>query len=372
MHDMHDGLRAHDTDAPAQYVDTGGDPVDPVPGVDWSALAAFLPHRAAVIDTARDVWERATVDRVDVGTVLDVARSLVTRIERAHTERAAHTGWHGHRTTGDADPVTAAPDPYERVKARTVSETSNRGVTVQRVTVHGRGYVGGDVWAQRSPGLTMTPARLAHVIDTAPRTATGHTDGIALARITAVAYPDVPDMLGGDVLTWHERPTYDDTMARQARRGWPVRTRLATVRARTGETSGPRSTAVLVDTGDVPSWEPATVTALLAPAADPAHAWRGHTLHERPETARARRSTPRRVSERVTVRDADPLGAALAAVVGNVTGPYTAVWSWRGTVGTVTVTGDRRPRLSVTGLPDPVRGYRTARGLARAVDRVAG
>jgi hypothetical protein len=347
----------------------------------WSAgfTGAAVEHARAIAVTARDVWERATVDpspdRLSIGTVTDVALSIADRVARADTiaARADHSRWHGNVTTGDPSPAAPAPDPFERVRADTVRETSNRGVTVDRVTVHGRAMVGGDTVAAPSPALTMSPDRLAYAIDTAPRTALGHVDAIALARLTAVAYPDVPDMLGGDVLTWHERPTFDDTLARQARRGWPTRYRLPTVRPRADERADmvPRDTAVDWLGGDVPDWSPATVARLLAPSADPSHAWRGHVLHERPATVHATRSAPRRVDERVTVPDGAALGDALAAVVAHVPrgAAYTAVWSHRGTVGTVTVSGDR-PRFSVTGLPSPVRGYRTARGMARAVDRL--
>lgn len=352
--------------------------------IDADAVPRFLAHRSDILDTARDMVDRAHVDygvdAADIGTVIDVARSLVDRIAQEAT-RAVRRPYIADTFTGDSpDDVSPAPDHYDRVKADTVQERSNRGVTVKRVTVHGRGYVGGSTSARDATwhgptvphAATMSAAALAHAIDTAPRTALGHVDGVALARLTAVAFPDVPDMLGGDVLTWHERPTYDETLAATPRRGWPTRYRLPTVRARSGESTPDRATVVLANAGDVPEWRDATVSALLAPSHRADMAWRGHVLAARPDTVRQRRAErARRTDDVVTVPD----GAVLADVLAGVAAaapcaPYRVQWSHRGRVGFVTVTGtDRRPRYSVTGLPVAVRGQRSPRGIRAAVSR---
>lgn len=368
--------------------------------IDTVAVSRFLEHAAAIVDTARDVHERAHADygpdAADIGTVTDVARSIVDRValESERAPRRAHTFWHGDRVDGDRDPVTPAPEHYRRVVADTVTERTNSGVTVARVTVHGRGYVGGDVHAAPSPALAMSSARLAHAIDTAPRTAMGHVDGIALARLTAAAYPDIPAMIGGDVLTWHERPTYDDTMARQTLRGWPVRYRLPTVHPRNGETvpdvtAGPDTAPYLLAPADTGTVDRRTVPAIVdrddtgrVVAVRPSHtivttgptrhAWRGHRLAERPDTVRATRARrARRVDAAFTVPESAVLADVLAGIAATAeTAPYRATWTHRGESGAVTVSGTAdRPRYSVTGLPRPVRNYLTPRGLRTAVER---
>lgn len=382
-----------------------------LPAPTWRADGHYLaavPYAAEIMTTARDLVERAALDLdVDqVGADLDVmttalaiADRIVDRVARGH--RARHTWWHGDRTRGDTDQVAPAPDPYTRVRATTRQERSNRGVTIARVTVHGRAMVGGDTvrrdptWhGPTLPGrCTMTADRLAHAIDTAPRTALGHVDGIALARLTAVAFPDVPDLVGGDVLTWHTAPNGDpdrgddSTRARRAGRTWPTRYRLATVRPRKGETSTASALLAPADHGApirryalavtirddrdrVIEYRPARVIVHRAPSS---HAWRGHDLVARPDTVRDRRTRTRRAADdAVTVPESADLGETLAAVARMVPRvPYRVTWSHRGMSGAVTVSGsaDRR-RYAVSGLPRDVRGYLTAEGMGAAVDRV--
>lgn len=289
----------------------------------------------------------------------DDARVLGYRIlsmaDRA--PRALHTWFHADRTTGDTDQHQGAPDGYDRVKAITRTVRSRKGVTYQDVVMHGRGYVQGSAERRSAtfhgptlPGrCTMSARALQHAIETAPRAVNG-TDAVSLARLADVAYPDVPRLIGADVLSFAEFGTWDPDRARTPRKGPGTRYRLPTVRARSGEIREPFE--------------------LLAPAADPDHVWIGHRHVRRSITVRAERAKrAKRTDLAVVVPAGLPLADGLAAAVCEVPRvPYRVTWERDDMRGTVTVTGSAdRKRFSVTGLPVAVRNLRTVEGLRRAI-----
>jgi len=332
------------------------------------ALTA-LATVAACYDAADQIHadEYAPLDHtqfVTVDDIEDTARVIAYRImSRADRERrAVHTWWHGNVTRGDADDMAPAPDHHERVRAATRTTRTNRGATVDMVTRHGRAYVGGSTTA-RDPywhgptvphACAMSAPALAYAIDTAPRTANGMVDAVSLARLTDIAYPDVPRLIGADVLSFEEFGAWDETRARTPRRGHGTRYRLQTIRPRAGELARARA-------GE-----------LLAPAADPDHVWIGHRREPRSTTVRAARAAQRRaVDDAVIVPDGAVLADVLAGIAASVPRfPYRVTWSHRGESGAITATGsERRPRYAVSGIaPTAVRG-RTAAGIRAAITR---
>ena len=378
-----DALTAHDTTEPAHYAahyvhGAGGAPtytaanrwdeIEPEPHSGYVHGAPMPePEITARVDAlAGELLARAMADGATVatvGSVADIALSIHGRIatERERLARRAHTGWHGGRTTGETAPVSPAPDGYTRVRAQVRTERTNKGATVARVTVHGRAYVGGSFMAQPSPALAMSPERLAYAIETAPATALGHRDAVSLARLTGAAYPDIPDLIGGDVIAWTEYGSGDAMRAydasgrpRAPRTAWPTRYRLPTVRIRKGEQSQAR-------TGE-----------LLAPCDDAgATVWLGHRRIARAETVRdARAQRARRIDDAVNIPKGARLPETLAMLGATAPAPYRLTWAHRGLSGAVTVaTVKGAPSISVSGLPRKVNGYRTRRGLERAIAR---
>ena len=358
-----DALLAHDTDAPADYAHRRPTRPDPL-----ASVLATVGRFGSVWATAVDVEERARVDGVDAGTVGEIAWSLAERVRVTADAltRAGHVWWHGDRVDGDADPVAPAPDPYERVKSRTRPTRTRKGRTTSIVDRHGRSYVTGSHYGRPSADCTMSADALAYAIATAPRTATGAVDGVALSRLTAVAYPDLPTLQGADTIAWEESQSADPVRAGQYRPvRFPTRYRLASVRPRNGESAR----RVTFHDGQ-------SVARLLAPSADPAYVWQGHTLTRRPVTVRAARAARvKRVDRAVRVPSTAVLADALAGEIATVpTVPYRIAWThtvdgetWQGAV---TVSGSTdRPRYGVTGLPSPVRNYLTVDGVRTAVDR---
>jgi len=316
-----------------------------------------LAIMASILDTAAEIVDRAHADGIDdIGDAHDVARSIAERItERATREaRAVHSWFHADAPTGDEDPMPAAPDAFERVRAHRRTVRTNTGASVQMVTVHGRAFVQGDRTARPSRWSSMSAEHLTHAIATVPH-AVGGLDSVSLARLTDVAFPDVPRLIGGDVLSFEEFGAWDETRARTPRRGMPTRYRLPRVVRRNGETGAAHE--------------------LIAPTGDTDTVFIGHRRVMRSETVREQRAQrARRVNDSVTVNEHDDVAVRLARTVADVTAPYSVAWALiddhgapTGARGTVTVTGDRKRRYSATGLSRPVRGHRSPDALARAI-----
>ena len=328
----------------------------------------ILATVAACYDTADHVLETADPTDPDTLTRDDMARVLAYRVMSTadRLAREPHTWWHGGATTGDTDPVAPAPDPYARVKSDTRPTRTRKGETVDMVKRHGRSYVVGSTVGRPSAACTMSVGALAYALETAPATVGNGRDGIALSRLTAVAYPDLPTLTGADTVAWEEPQTAEPVRAGQYRPvRFPTRYRLATVRPRAGET-----------VRRVTFHDGQTVARLLAPSADPAYVWKGHTLTRRPVTVRAARAARvKRVDRAVTVPPSRVLADALAGEAATApTVPYrvtfTATVAGETVTGALTLTGSTdRVRYSVTGLPSPVRNYATVGGLRSAVDR---
>jgi len=377
-----DALLAHDTDRPADYAHRRPRRPDPL-----ATVLATVGRFGSVWETAIEIEERATADGVDAGTVGEIAWSLAERVRVTADAltRAGHVWFHGDRVDGDTDPVAPAPDPYERVKSRTRPTRTRKGRTTSIVDRHGRSYVTGSHYGTPSADCAMSTDRLAHAIATAPRTATGAVDGIALSRLTAVAYPDLPTLTGADTIAWEESQSADPVRAGQYRPvRFPTRYRLATVRPRNGESArrvtfhdGQSVTGLLSPATQRVTMEPDPVTGHPVPTVDPVeYVWQGHTLTRRPVTVRAQRvARVKRVDRAVRVPSTAVLADALAGEIATVpTVPYRVTWThtvdgvtW---TGAITVTGSTdRPRYGVTGLPSPVRNYATADGVRTAIDR---
>lgn len=308
---------------------------------------------AACYDTAAELADRGDIERDDIE---DTARLIGYRVLTAadRLARAPHTWWHADRVSGDADTAAPPPDRHTRVRAETRQVRTRRGVSVNMVTVHGRAYVGGSTRGLPSAACSMSAAALAHAIDTAPWTDNGMSDAVSLTRLTDIAYPDIPRLIGGDVLAFHEHAAYDETRAATPIRGWHTRYRLPTIRPRSGELAR------------------AACGELLAPHTDPARVWIGHRLVDRSATVRDQRATRARANDdSVTIRTADDLAAVLTALADTVPRvPYRIAWTYGDQRGVLAVSGsDRRTRYAVSGLPVAVSGHRTAAALGRAVAR---
>jgi len=374
---MHDALLDHDTAEPADYVNRSqSSTTDPI---------RILATVAACYDAADHTLETADPTDPDTMDRDELARLLAYRVMSTadRLARSAHTWWHADRVDGDADPVAPAPDPFERVRSKARPTRTRKGRTTSIVDRHGRAYVVGSAVATPSPECTMSTARLTHALDTAPRAMHG-VDGIALSRITAVAYPDLPRLVGVDTVSWEEmQEVHAVRVGKYRPTRWPSRNRLTTVRPRKGETArvdyaDGQSVARLVapSTGrHILTVDPDTGDTVVT--VDPAeYAWRGHTLTRRPDTVRVqRKARARKVDRAVTVKSTAVLADTLAGIAAVVpTVPYRVTWAH--TVdgehhdGTLTVSGSTdKPRYSVTGLPSPVRNYATVDGLRDAIDR---
>lgn len=317
-----------------------------------AALGTDANMRVAIEATliAWEMFDRGEVERDEVP---DIAGSIMERVRTQATRdaRSAHTWFRNGETRGDTDTsLRSVPDGYTRVKAETKPERSNTGTTINRVTRHGRGYVGGATRADHTPALSMSPAYLQHALETVPRTAMGHSDAISLTRLAAVAYPDLPRLIGGDVITYQEFGTWDAVLAAS---GYRARLRIGHAVPRAAESAD------------------LAPTELLAASHDPAYAWRGHRHVLRPTTAReTRKMNARPIDQAFVIPAGEVLGDALAGLAASVTAPYRATWSYRGLSGAITVTGTDRVRIAVSGLSAARITVRTQRGLRDAVDRV--
>lgn len=307
-----------------------------------------LATMAACIDLATEYADRGEIDR---GEIDDVSRSLGYRV-MSYAQRArshGHTRFHGYRTAGDADPMRGAPDGYTRVQAATRPERSNSGRTVNVVTRHGRAYAGGLTRAEHSPALTMTPAHLEHALLTAPRTANGMVDAVALTALTDVAYPDLPRLVGADVIAFEEHAQAVDIsgsrrvttrLAKAKPVAWPLVLTVEAVTLRAGERKRLQAHEV------------------HAPSLRPGFIWLGHRHVTRSATVRAQRAAKAKpVDATVTAADVAALADELATALRDATAvPYRVAWSTpAGESGALTVSGTiDRPRLAVSGLPKPV------------------
>lgn len=345
-------------------LETIGDPV-PAPAPYVSPLRT-LATIAACIDTAHDMCERGDIDIDDLDdTARVIAYRVMSRADRL--ARSAHTWWHGGATHGDESPVSPAPDHYTRVVAQRRTVRTNRGDAVDMVTVHGRAYVQGSTRCAPSPDLSMSAHRATLALDTVPR-ATHGADAIGVYRMTQVLYgASIPALIGADVLTFHEFRAWDETRAATPRRGWRTRTRLATVRPRTGE-----------NVHRVTFHDGQSVAALLAPSHDTAHAWRGHVHYTRPTTVRAQRAQRARpVSRAVVISAHRDLALELSTLAGSAAIGERIAWRTvdeygadTGTHGALIIAGSAaRKRYNVSGLPAPCRNLRTVAGLASSIAR---
>lgn len=351
--------------------------------------AVILSNLATVVDTAAGMAERGDIahDEID-----DVARSICERIvtRAAREQRAVHTWWHGGHTMGEESPVTAAPDVHERVRAATRKVRTNKGATVDMVSVHGRAYVVGRLDVTPNASHAMSADRARHMLDTVPRAAIGH-DAISLYRATQALYGDtVPELIGGDVLSFEEFGAWDETRAATPRRGWPTRYRLTTVRRRAADDVRAGELLAPCDTGTARETVPATVerdntgrvTGRTLPrtrvtTVPATRAFSGHRVIVRGDTVRqSRAARARRVDDALIIRERDDIAHVLPAIVAAVDrgDSYRATWTWQrdhrddNVTGAVTVSP--RGVFSVTGLPGTAQvKARTVDGLRAAIAR---
>ena len=354
-------------------------------GTDRGMIAA-LSLIAAATDAAEQMAERGDIERDDIE---HVARSIMVRIDSmARREvRALHPLWHGDVTTGDVARHAAAPDVHERVRARRRTVRTNRGETVQMVSVHGRAYVigrTGDIEPNRAHSMSTDRARA--MLDDVPRAAVGR-DAVDVYRATQVLYGDsIPALIGADVLAFAEFGTWDETRARTPRRGWATRYRLAAVRARATDDVRPGERLAAADVVDIErehvpalierddrgrviycSGRPRVRTVIIPRSV----AFAGHRLIERGETYRDQRARRARgVDDALIVRPGDDIGHVLASVAAAIErGPYRATWEHGTERGTMTVSASGT--FSVSGIPNGPRQIkaRSAAALERAIAR---
>lgn len=343
---------------------------------------------AAAMDAATDMHERGDIERDDIE---DTARSIIGRIATMadREPRAFHTWWHADRVTGDEARHAAAPDVHERVRARRRKVRTNRGETVDMVSVHGRAYViGATDGLQPRPEHSMSAARAAAMLADVPRAAVGR-DAVDVYRATEVLYGrSVPALIGADVLTWAEFGAWDETRARAPRRGWSTRYRLPAPRARATDDVRAGERLAAADRVDI---ERETVPALIerddrgrviycsgrprvrTTTVPRGEVFAGHRLIVRGLTYRDQRDQRRRgVDDALLIRDHDDPAHVLAAVLAAVdAGPYRATWEWRGHRGAATMSAGGA--YSVTGLPGARQvKARTVGALERAAARAAG
>lgn len=104
------------------------------------------------------------------------------------------------------------PPEYARQQSTAVQKRSNTGANYEEITRHGRGYVCGSLTersrAWHGPTLphsaTMSADRIRAALETAPITASGYRDAIAIAKLTDVIYPDLPRLIGADTIAYEE------------------------------------------------------------------------------------------------------------------------------------------------------------------------
>lgn len=357
----------------------------PAPNIERVSPLVVLARIATIIDTATDMADRGDIERADID---DVAHAIAYRVmSRAHREaRALHTLWHGDTVHGDTARHAAAPDVHERVRAHRRTVRTNRGDTVQMVTVHGRAYVIGrtdDVRPHREH--SMSAAHAAHMLGDTPRAAVGR-DALAVYRATQALYGDaIPALIGGDVLTFHEFGTWDETRARTPRRGHGTRYRLPTVRARATDDVRPGERLAHADRVDIErvtvapdierddrgrvvyvSGRPRVRTVTVPRSV----AFAGHRLIERGTSYReARAQRARGVDDALIVRPTDDLAHVLSSVAASIERgeQYRATWEHGTRRGALTVSA--RGKYSVTGLDERVTA-RTVAALARGIARV--
>lgn len=365
----------------------GTDRGTPRPLGDYGTALRALGLMAAALDAAADMHERGDIERDDIE---DTARSIVGRImTAAHREpRALHTYWHGNVTTGETSSVAPAPDVHERVRAHRRTVRTNRGETVQMVTVHGRAYVIGrtdDVRPHREH--SMSAPRAAAMLDDVTRAAVGR-DALDVYRATQVLYgTSIPALIGADVLTFHEFSSWDDVRARTPRRGHGTRYRLPTVRARATDDVRPGERLAAADRVDIErvavpadierddrgrvvysSGGPRVRTVTVPRSV----VFSGHRLIERGASYRdLRAQRARGVDDALIVRPTDDLAHVLASVAAAIEhGPYRATWEHGTRRGALTLS--TRGAWSVTGIgngaPRQVKA-RSAAALERAIAR---
>lgn len=280
----------------------------------------------------------------DISDMHYASQVLVDRAynDYGRTLRAAHTLFHAHETEGDEDKsLRNVPDGYTRVQSSSVQRRSNTGTAYREVTRHGRSYVGGSHIGTPNRGASMSVAHLAHVIETAPRTALGHVDGIAINRIVDVTYPDLPRLSGADTIQWADFAAWDEVRAATPRRG--LKPRLSVPR--------------------VPAGAYAAAPHELISYRDETTVFIGHRVADRIATVRAQRAQrARSVTEAFIVSDVADVVTLLAVVGNDEAGRFT--WSDGERRGTITVT--RTGRVGVTGLGADIRGARTIAAAQRA------
>lgn len=250
--------------------------------------------------------------------------------DAAEALRHAHTWFHAGQTVGDDDvSLRNVPDGYTRVQSSTVQRRSNTGTSYREVIVHGRSYVGGDTAATPNRGATMSAAHIAHALDTAPRTAMGHVDGMSISRLVDVIYPDLPRLSGADTVAWADFQAWDQVRAATPRKG--LKPRLSVPAVPAGAYNAARGERVELITYR-------TDTTVFV----------GHRVAERIATVRAQRAQrARTVTEAFTVSTIDDV-VSLIAVIGDEPGRYT--WTVGERSGTITVSATGRISASGSGI----------------------
>ena len=344
-----------------QWIKNDGTDIVPVVTV-RTCPVTIIARICEIVDTAVQ-----TVDCDDMDHAHDVARAIAYRVlARADIERRSlHSFWHGNITTGDESRHAVAPDVHERVRASVKVRRSNSGREDREVTRHGRAYVIGRADVAPNREHSMSAERARRMLEDTPRATVGH-DAISVYRATQALYGDsIPDLIGADVLAFHEFRSWDEVQSRTPLKGPGTRYRLTTVRARIGE-------APTVDIGA----DGLTVTGLLAPSADTDHVFIGHRLIVRPVTVRdARALRARSVDDALLIRPNDDIAHILASIADSATGPYRATWTVidehgreTATRGALSVTA--RGAMSVTGIAGTRQvKARTVHGLRNALAR---
>lgn len=270
---------------------------------------------------------------------------FVDRADPARAIRANHSGIRMGDPHGEESKHADAPDGYLRVQSSTVKRRSNSGASYSEVTVHGRSYVAGATRGRPDRGCTMSVAHLAHALDTAPRTALGHVDGLAVSRLTDVAYPDLPRMSGGDTVAWADFAAWDEIRARTPRRGHRPRLSLPRV----------TSSAYAAGPGE-----------LVAPR-DADTVWIGHRVAPRIATYRETRAmSARQTRESFTCATLADVPATIASALAVTDGP--GRWTWQAGEARGSFTRSKSGTVNVNGA-----GVRVskARSVAAAVASVA-
>jgi len=294
------------------------------------------------------------------------------------------------------------PAPSADVATRSTKRTkrTKKGASVT-VGARGRVWTVGD--SQAHDDQTTRTGRvprsvISHAIDELRRgNRYGHVDGDALAALTTRLY-DIPDLIGTDHWSWSQAtveipssgaavlaaatcgitagiaPAVDAaTMPRgewrhpRNMRTMPTRRRVTMPRKRAADPI-PREHVVM----GAPwrTWH--HVIELPAGADRPDHMWHGHRLVTRGATVRTVRREATAPRESFVIDDGADIVDAVAALAAVVQDDGRARYGWRvadgSAIGTITV--DKRSRLSVTGIGEPIRQCATVDALRKRLATV--